>query len=554
MSKNIKDQKRRSFNVRSALLIVATVLTTSVMAFSTNLTSLLYQTSILSLPAHAPFDGTTYPVKKVPNWSHLTTEKRTFTFSQLADSDFVDLPYYDPSQLQISADTLKWNNPVDDVVRNAKITYSTPYMGDYKLDGKEYAGSHLAVDIKIPEGTPIYAMANGVVMKASNQSDGFGIHIVLQHNNFPDLNDSSKKEVLYSAYCHLSQSFVSVGEVVTKGQQLGLSGHTGTATTPHLHFQIDNNQATFHPFWPFTWQEASDAGLNFFTAVDAGLGKDLAIKTTVNPVVYIQKFLDAKASTSSVTPAPVETPAVAPTEPVSVDPTSAVSYVASSDSQPTAAPDATTVTTPSTDSTSTDSTQPEIVQVRQPEDTKIVIVPRGQVFVDITPDNKYFDATKYLSEKNVIKGYADSTFRPDQPVNRAEALKFILLSIHTSLVHGTLPFKDVKNTEWYANYIYTAYKRNIVEGNPDGTFKPDNGINKAEFFKILFNGLSVDVDPVVSGAPYTDVAESAWYAPYIAYAKELGILDPQLKQIHPSQGMTRGEVADAMYRMMTISK
>ncbi len=556
MNKNIKSQKRHDFNVRSAVLVVATVMTASMMAF-TDVNSLLYQTSVLTLPEHAPFDGTTYPIKKVPNWSKLTSEKRDFAFNQLSDGDFIDIPYYDPQQLLIKTDTLKWNNPVDDVVRNAKITYSTPYMGNYKLDGREFGGSHLATDIKIPEGTPVYAIANGVVMKSSNQSDGFGVHIVLKHNNFPNLDNPSVKEVLYSSYSHLGQGMLSVGELVTKGQQIGLSGRTGTATTPHLHFQIDNSKATYHPFWPFTWQQASSAGLNFFSAVNDGLGQDLAKETTVNPVAYVQKFLDAK--TASVSDKPVEAPVVAVEVPVAV--ADSVTYVASSDEQPVV--DAEPVVAPEPAPAAVEPepvvapapvVEPESVVAAPVVESPKEIIAGKKVFTDIEIGGRYFEATKYLSEKGVIKGYEDGSFKPDQTVNRAEALKFILLSIHTSLTNGDLPFKDVRQSAWYADYIYTAYKRNIVDGNPDGTFRPKNEVNKAEFFKILFNGLSVDIDPVVTGAPYSDVPESAWFAPYIAYAKELKILDPELKEIQPSKGMTRGEVADAMYRMMTMTK
>jgi murein DD-endopeptidase MepM/ murein hydrolase activator NlpD len=538
MNKNIKVKKRHNFNVRNSVLVIATLLTASVMAF-TDVNSFLYQASILSLPAHTPFDGTTYPIKKVPNWSKLTTEQRTFTFNQLSDSDLIDIPYYDPSQLVVKSDTLKWNNPVDDVVRNAKITYSTPYMGNYKLDGRENVGSHLAIDIKVPEGTPVYAMANGVVSKASNQSDGFGVHVVLKHNNFPNLDDPSKKEVLYSSYSHMSEGLVSVGEVVEKGQQIGLSGRTGTATTPHLHFQLDNAKATYHPFWPFTWKQASDAGLDFFSAVNEGLGKDLALETTINPVVYVQKFQNAKASPVE-TPAAVkevEPPVVVPETPVAPEPVKVVekvSYVAVTEEVPVV--------------------EAPVVEEVVVEDPVEVDVSDGKIFTDIRVNSKYFKATKYLNKKGIINGYADGSFKPNQSVNRAEALKFILLSIHTSVTSGDLPFSDVSSSEWYADYIYTAYKRNIIAGYSDGTLKPENGVNKAEFFKILFNGLSVDIDPVVNGAPYADVPESSWYAPYMSYAKELKILDPKLKQFRPSTGMTRGEVADAIYRMMTISK
>ncbi|MEK7085781.1 MAG: S-layer homology domain-containing protein [Patescibacteria group bacterium] len=537
-----QQEKKRGFNIRTAVIVAATTVATSIMAF-TDVNTMLYKTSILSLPEHAPYNGLTNPVKKIPNWTHLESGKRDLPYSQLAESDLTDLPYYDPGQLQVSTDSLKWGNPVDDSIRNAKITYSVPYLGTYKLDGIEGAGSHPAIDIKVPEGTPVYAIGNGVVSKVSNQSSGFGEHIVVQHNNFPSFDDPNTKTVLYSSYSHLSATLVNVGDVVTKGQQIALSGETGTATTPHVHFQIDNDQAPWHPFWPFTWKEVADAGLDFFSAVNAGLGKESATATTINPMKYVQKYMD-NSVTPTVTPEPPAetTPEVTPTA-TETNPVDAVSYVASTETPETTA---TTETTTPTD------TATEVVTEVAP--TTSTTTSTATSFSDVPADNKYYESITYLVEKNIIKGYDDGTFKPNQPVNRAEALKFILESISAAIETGTLPFTDVTKDAWYSGYLFTAYKREIVNGNPDGTFRPENTVNKAEFFKILFNGLSVDIDPVVTVAPYEDVATTAWFASYISYAKELGILDTQAKTINPSVGMTRGEVADAMWRLMKLVK
>ncbi len=558
MNNAVNDENKGRFNKNAALLVVSTFLVTMVVAFN-DVSSLLYSTSVLNLPEHAPFDGTTYPIKRTPNWSRLTNEQRDLTFNQLNDSDLTDIPYYDPGQLTTKTDTLKWGNPVDDSIRNAKITYSTPYMGNYKLDGKEYSGSHLAVDIKVPDGTPVYAMANGVVMKSSDQSSGFGVHIVLKHNNFPSLDDPSKKIVIYSNYAHLSKSFMSVADVVTKGQQIGLSGHSGTSTTPHLHFQIDNDQPTYHPFWPFTWQQASAAGLDFFSAINAGLGQDLAKATTINPVVYVQKYM----GTLPPMPQPVIVPEVKPEIVPEIKP----DILPETPPEKPIADVAKTEIVATTDDTviAPVVTQPEPVQippaevpaVEAPVPEPVVTEPlatQKKIFLDIEVGSKYYDATKYLSEKGIVNGYVSGNFKPNRYVNRAESLKFILASINADLDRGHLPFSDVEDRSWYANYLYTALQRNIVTGNPDGTFKPGSTVNKAEFFKILFNGLSVDIDPVVAGAPYSDVPESAWFAPYIAYAKELKIIDPEAKTVSPGKGMTRGEVAEAMYKLMTMER
>lgn len=72
---------------------------------------------------------------------------------------------------------------------------------------------------------------------------------------------------------------------------IGRVGMSGIATTPHLHLQIDTADAPFHPYWPFTSAEASSAGLSFFDAVNAGIGKDKALKYTIHPLVFINTYL-----------------------------------------------------------------------------------------------------------------------------------------------------------------------------------------------------------------------------------------------------------------------
>lgn len=516
--------KSTTWKVKNGLLALGTLLVTGLVA-TQDIDTFLYRTDILTFPDHAPFNGTAYPIQKTANWVGLGAEKWESEYNALSDSELLALPVYDSAQLATPTDSLVWGDPEHNKIRNAKISYSVPYMGNYLLDGRENAGSHLAVDIKTPEGTPIFAIANGTVVKASNQSSGFGYHIVLMHKNFPTLDDPSAQSTIYSSYSHLSSLLVEVGTTVNKGQQIALSGSSGTATTPHLHFQIDNDQAPWHPFWPFTWQEASEAGLDFFSAINAGLGKEKALTTTVNPMLYVQKYLDPSTVNSDVV---VAEPAVE-------------NNVAAEENIEVAEPIEEVVMAPV-----------EEVPVEIVEPVEIIKPVDINGFSDVPEGSSYFAAITYLASTGVIEGYEDGTFRPDQTVNRVESLKFILESIEAALENGDLPFSDVSEEDWYYEYLYTAYKKAIVDGNPDGTFRPNDTVNKAEFFKILFNGLNVDIDPNLSSPPYIDVSVDEWFAPYIAYAKQIGIISSEIDHIYPNQGMTRGEVADAMYELIKL--
>ena len=84
---------------------------------------------------------------------------------------------------------------------------------------------HHGVDIYVPTGTPVHAMKSGQVAVAGSQA-GYGNVVVLSHGSTQTI------------YAHLSEIQVKTGESVKGGQVIGLSGASGNATGPHLHFEI----------------------------------------------------------------------------------------------------------------------------------------------------------------------------------------------------------------------------------------------------------------------------------------------------------------------------
>jgi murein DD-endopeptidase MepM/ murein hydrolase activator NlpD len=87
-------------------------------------------------------------------------------------------------------------------------------------------GIHHGVDIYVPEGTPVHAMASGRVRYAGWMS-GFGNVIWLEHRGNT-----------LSVYAHLSRIDVRAGDRVSGRQVIGHSGSTGDASGPHLHFEV----------------------------------------------------------------------------------------------------------------------------------------------------------------------------------------------------------------------------------------------------------------------------------------------------------------------------
>lgn len=223
------------------------------------------------------FVGTVPPIAKIPDyqqWAKYGGSKELHTFRQIPQDVLRDLPTYDVASITGTEYTL------------AKQAYSTMWAGGYNTT----QGSHAGVDIDAPRGTPVVSIANGVVAMVKRQPNGFGNHVMIRHPNVPDGNGVT---TLYSTYAHLDDILVSEGTVVHKGQNIGTVGNTGLvfgATGYHLYFQVETEDAPFHPYWPFTSTEIASAGMSFVKAVDSVAYQDRLFRYTLSPMVFVQKY------------------------------------------------------------------------------------------------------------------------------------------------------------------------------------------------------------------------------------------------------------------------
>ncbi|MDH6628806.1 murein DD-endopeptidase MepM/ murein hydrolase activator NlpD [Streptomyces sp. LBL] len=109
--------------------------------------------------------------------------------------------------------------------------YVAPISGSYVSTGYQSSsslwssGSHTGIDFHASTGTSVHAVGSGTVVEAG-WGGAYGNQIVIR------MNDGT-----YTQYGHLSSIGVSVGQSVTPGRQIGLSGATGNVTGPHLHFE-----------------------------------------------------------------------------------------------------------------------------------------------------------------------------------------------------------------------------------------------------------------------------------------------------------------------------
>lgn len=234
-------------------------------------------------------------------------------------------------------------------------------------------------------------------------------------------------------------------------------------------------------------------------------------------------------------------------------------------------------------------------------------------FSDVPETSKFFIPVSYLQEHQLIKGYSDDTFQPENPVNRAEALAIILtatghsvesfadqtenitpenplqiilpkttdiviqnlktgekknvgkvktLQIETGSGNAATlkisqpvskkPFSDVYEKDWFFNVVTQGKKMGIVKGYNNGKyFKPKNKINLAEVLRMLFQAAGTDTNSAAGELP-PGISSDAWYSKDISYAINHHIL-LQMENgniFPPGKELNRGEIATLIYRFL----
>ncbi len=99
---------------------------------------------------------------------------------------------------------------------------------------------HAGLDFAAPQGTPIYATANGRIKIAGNSSGGYGVHVVIDHGY--------GYETLYG---HMVRVKSRAGQHVTRGEIIGYVGTTGKSTGPHCHYEVRKNGNKIDPIYFF---------------------------------------------------------------------------------------------------------------------------------------------------------------------------------------------------------------------------------------------------------------------------------------------------------------
>jgi len=158
-----------------------------------------------------------------------------------------------------------------------------------------------------------------------------------------------------------------------------------------------------------------------------------------------------------------------------------------------------------------------------------------ELFSDLV-GTKYYEAVKLLNSLGILNGYPDGTFKPANNVTRAEftVIATKLAKLDAADIKGGLTFSDVDDSHWAKNFIILAYENNIISGYPDGTFKADNNVTYQEALTILLNVMNYKDNVIASNL--------SWPENYISFANLLNMMK-NLDEVDYASPAIRGDVA-----------
>ncbi|WP_041274695.1 S-layer homology domain-containing protein [Desulforamulus reducens] len=166
------------------------------------------------------------------------------------------------------------------------------------------------------------------------------------------------------------------------------------------------------------------------------------------------------------------------------------------------------------------------------------------LFLDVAAEYNNALFINYLANQGLIKGFPDGTFRPTAGLTRAEAAALLVRAAKINAGAAPSTFADVNSGHWAAPSIEAAASAGLLSGYPDGTFRPNQVLTRAEGVT-LFLRLSKQPDPQVALPVLEDIGPNHWAARPVAIGLAAGMvgLSADNKRFLTDAPLTRGDLA-----------
>ena len=255
------------------------------------------------------------------------------------------------------------------------------------------------------------------------------------------------------------------------------------------------------------------------------------------------------ASANTTTQAPATTAASTKVEAPSVASTQAVTIN-------TAAPNVATTKAEAHKFDAAKAATPVVVNtsIGTPQDIQKI---RAHIFSDVPSDFWAANSISTVTKANLMKGYSDGTFRPNQPMTREEvAALFNNITDDGTAAFLSSKFKDITSDRWSALAIESVARKNIISGYGDNTYKPEKYMSRQEFAVVADNyihylGYTTEDPTALDNIAYGDQKFVApWAQDAVRELAYLGFTNYAPGTLfNPEKYVTRAEAAEIAYRM-----
>ncbi len=169
----------------------------------------------------------------------------------------------------------------------------------------------------------------------------------------------------------------------------------------------------------------------------------------------------------------------------------------------------------------------------------------GPALSDVSEAYWAYQQISELVKADVLSGYPDGTFKPENLVNRAEFAKMMVrgMDLASDEYLGDTGFLDVPQDFWASSYIMACVNKGYVNGMPGGVFCPGQSITGAQLAAILVRTLPIET-PASGTGPY-------WYEEFVKIADENGLLFPGFD---PEAAVSRAQCAYSIMKLREIVK
>jgi hypothetical protein len=186
-------------------------------------------------------------------------------------------------------------------------------------------------------------------------------------------------------------------------------------------------------------------------------------------------------------------------------------------------------------------------------------------FQDVPPEQWAFAQVDACVSANVVKGYSDETYRPSDPVTRDQMAIYISRGIVAPSGDAAIPtgpavatFSDVPTDHWAYKWVEYAVDQNVVQGYPDGTYRPDQQVDRGQMAIFVARGIvapngdaAVPTGPAV--ATFPDVPTDHWAYKWVEFIADEGVTQGYDDGTYrPAVIVTRDQMAVYVQRAFTL--